>query len=316
MKRGHGLQYLCILALLALGAALPAMAADAISSGADLWHTTSGFSFTSFADNPIPADFFCPGSKPFSGTISMKGEPLATAPAGALGAIDTIVHRLDYAPFDKNGEATTRIQLMALSMSGEKVFDAGCARYKVSASLAGEQPITEMKIARTSPAGGYYVAPLALNVKLVFTPVDGKGAVRELTNKVSLGPGSNSQWAYAKGAAAKIAVQRKGEIKVDTDGDRTPDTMLPAPDDFIAGLDPAATTASELCKDTSCHCAAWSHDPYVPNWYCVHLHCVEVWVDCSKPVPAKRYGPIPVEPKPVDEVPVGTVGDAQGTGSN
>jgi hypothetical protein len=270
-------------------------ATDGITSGADLWHTVSGLTFTSFSENPIPADFFCPGSKPFSGAISMKGEPLSTAPAGALGNVDTIVRRLAFAPFDRNGEATTPIQLLALSLSGEKVFDAGCARYHVTASLAGEQPKTEMKIVRTSPEGGFYVAPLELNVKLIFTPVDGKGAVRELTNQVSLGPGTSSVWSYSKGQA-QVAVKRSGEIKVDTDGDRVPDAMVPAPDDFVAGFDPAAIKADALCKGESCHCAKWSRDPYVPNWYCLHLHCVEVWYDCKHPIPEKRDGPIPVEP--------------------
>lgn len=282
------------LAVLALGAALPALAVDAIPAGADLWHTTSGISFTSFSDNPIPADFFCPGSKPFQGTFAMRGEPLATRPAGTLGQVDTIVRRLDAASFDRNGEASTRIQVMALSLAGVDTFDAGCARYRVTASLAGDQPTTEMKIVRTTPAGGYYVAPLELNVKLVFTPVSGGGAVRELTHKISLGPGNRSFWSYAKGAAQRV-VRRSGDIAVDTDGDRRPDTAVPAPGNFVSGFDPAAVAADTLCKDTSCHCAPLIKDPYVTNYYCalIHMHCVDVWVDCSRPVPKIRYGPIP-----------------------
>jgi hypothetical protein len=286
------------LALLVL-AALPAFAAEPVQSGADLWHTTTGFTFTSFSEDPIPAGFFCEGSKPFKGTVNMKGVPLATSPAGALADIDTIVRRLDTVSFNAKGEATTRIQLMALSLASVKPIETECGSYDVTASLAGEQPTTEMKIVRTSDNGGYYVAPLDLKVRLVFTPVSGKGERRELTSPISLGPGTTSVWAYARGAAAKVAatVRLGGTVRVDTDGDREPDTVLPAPSNFVAGVDPAAVTSdTALCQDQSCHCCRSCTDPYVPNWYCQHLHCVVVWVDCSKPVPKTRPGPIPAEP--------------------
>jgi len=292
-------------ALLVLVAAVPAFAAEVVQNGADLWHTTTGFTFTSFVENPIPAGFFCQGSKPFRGTINLKGVPLVTVPASGLGETDTIVRRLDNATFNSKGESTTRIQLMALSLASVKPVDTGCGLYDVTASLAGEQPVTEMKIVRTSDFGGYYVAPLDLKVKLIFTPVSGVGERRELTNRVSLGPGSQSFWAYAKGTA-KVAVKRTGNVLVDTNGDHIADTLVPAPSNFAAGVDPAAVASdAALCKDTSCHCARWSHDPYVPNWYCDHLHCVEVWVDCDKPVDKVRYGPIPVDPTQTDPVPIG-----------
>ena len=57
-----------------------------------------------------PAGFFCPDSKPFTGKVSLQGEPLATEPAGSLGKIDTIVRRLDDTTFDAKGEGRTRIQ--------------------------------------------------------------------------------------------------------------------------------------------------------------------------------------------------------------
>jgi len=307
-KRSWGRRLALSCALLVLVAAVPAFAAEVVQNGADLWHTTSGFTFTSFAENPIPADFFCQGSKPFKGTINMKGVPLATIPVGGLGETDTIVRRLDDATFNPQGETTTRIQLMALSLASVKPVDTGCGLYDVIASLAGGQPVTEMKIVRTSSYGGYYVAPLDLKVRLVFTPVSGKGDRREVANRVSLGPGSQSFWAYPTGIA-KVAVKHTGTVKVDTNGDGVPDTLVPAPSNFLAGVDPhAVATATALCKDTSCHCAKWSKDPYTPNWYCDHLHCVEVYVDCDKPVDKVRYGPIPVDPStPADPTPIGTV---------
>ena len=292
-------------ALLALLAAAPAFASEPAQSGADLWHTTTGFTFTSFSENPIPAGFFCEKSKAFSGHINMKGVPLATSPATALADIDTIVRRLDTATFNEKGEGKTRIQLLALSLASVKPIETECGSYDVTASLAGEQPITEMKIMRTSDSGGYYVAPLDLNVKLVFTPVSGVGERRELKNQISLGPGTTSVWAYSKGGAAKLAVQHRGNVWVDTDGDRTPDTLLPAPSNFVAGVDPAAVASQvALCPGQSCHCCRRCTDPYTPNWYCVHLHCVAVWVDCTKPVPDYREGPIPAE----DQFPSTTLG--------
>ncbi|HEX6898274.1 MAG TPA: hypothetical protein VF789_01110 [Thermoanaerobaculia bacterium] len=300
-------------AMLAL-LAVPAGAAEGIESGADLWHSVTGYTFSSFTEDPIPAGFFCPSSKPFSGIIQLEGSPLATAPAGALGDIDTIVRRLDKGVFNEKGEATTRIQLMALSLASVKPIETECGQYDVTASLGGEQPVTEMKIVRTSDDGGFYVAPLELNVKVVFTPVSGKGERRELTHRVSLGPGHQSYWAYNRGSAAKVAeaARRTGTIKVDTDGDLAPDTLVPALGNFVAGFDPAAiaSPSPELCKAESCHCARWmtaeDGDPYVPNWYCVHLHCVTVWIRCDKPIEKIRYGPIPVDPTGVDEAePIG-----------
>ncbi|HSS52549.1 MAG TPA: hypothetical protein VLX28_26705 [Thermoanaerobaculia bacterium] len=288
---GSRLALSCV--LLVLVAAVPALAVEAVQNGADLWHTTTGFTFTSFADNPIPAGFFCEGSKPFHSTINLKGVPLATTPAGALGEVDTIIRRLDNASFNAAGEAKTRIRLLALSLASVKPVDTGCGLYDVTASLAGEQPVSEMKILRTSDFGGSYVAPLDLKVKLVFTPVSGQGERREVTNRITLGPGSRSVWAYAKGAA-RAAVKRTGNVLVDTDGDRVPDTMMPASSNFVAGVAPAAAAGdADLCADQSCHCAVKSTDPTEPNSYCDHLHCVDVKVDCSKPLDPIRPGSPP-----------------------
>ncbi|HEV7505960.1 MAG TPA: hypothetical protein VGS07_13720 [Thermoanaerobaculia bacterium] len=293
LKRSLGGRLALSCALLALVAAVPAFAVEAVQNGADLWHTATGFTFTSFADNPIPAGFFCEGSKAFRSTINLRGVPLATTPAGALGEIDTIIRRLDNASFNNAGEAKTRIQLLALSLGSVKPVDTGCGLYDVTASLAGEQPVTEMKILRTSDFGGSYIAPLDLKVKLVFTPVSGKGERREVTNRITLGPGSRSVWAYAKGAA-KAAVKHTGNVLVDTDGDHVPDTMMPASSNFVAGVSPAAADGDvSLCADQSCHCSTKSIDPKVPNSYCEHLHCIDVLVDCSQPIAPVRPGPPP-----------------------
>jgi hypothetical protein len=279
--------------ILALISGSPAFAGDnVIHKGVDLWMTVAGFAQTSFADEPIPAGFFCAGSQPFTGKVKFKGAPLAVEPAGSLGSIDTVVLRLDDAAFNAKGEATTRIQLMALSLVSTQPIETSCGKYDVAVNLAGEQPTTLMHIFQSEAFGGTYTAPLALNVKAVFTPVGGdvRGR-REVTRRIDLGPGSNSVWAY-------INLPRyKQGVRVDTNGDGRPDTVLPASSNFLAGVSPAvlksppplprlaaATTGVSCpagqCPYQSCHCAPADSNP-PPQWNqsstgCAsdHLHCI------------------------------------------
>jgi hypothetical protein len=284
--------------LFVLAAGSPVFAGDGvIHKGADVWMTVAGFAKTSFAQEPIPAGFFCEGSKPFTGTVEFKGAPLAAEPAGSLGSVDTVVRRLDDAIFDGKGEAKTRIQLMALSLVSTKPVETSCGAYDVAVTLAGEQPTTTMKIVRTEALGGTYSAPLALNVKVAFTPVSGKGARRELTRRVDLGPANNSVWTYVS------APRYEGDVRIDTNGDGRPDAALPAASNFLAGVSPAVIkdpaaqirpaassgTVSPIpicpagqCAYQSCHCTGWDDNPTYdePAGHCEssHLHCVWVCV--------------------------------------
>jgi hypothetical protein len=267
----------------------PLFAGETIHNGVDLWMTVAGFAQTSFASDPLPAGFFCEGSQPFTGTVKFKGAPLAVEPAGSLGAIDTIVRRLDDAKFDAKGEATTRIQLMALSLVSTQPIETSCGKYDIAVSLTGKQPVTMMRIFQSDTFGGTYSAPLELNVKAVFTPVNGdKKARREVTRRIDLGPGTHSVWAY-------INLPRyKQGVRVDTKGDGRPDTVLPASSNFLAGVSPAvlkeapplpslaASAPSPCpvgqCPYYSCHCAALDTNP---AWNqsatgCAddHLHCI------------------------------------------
>jgi hypothetical protein len=279
-------------------------AAEPIHKGVDLWMTVAGFARTSFADEPIPAGFFCSDSRPFAGTIAFKGVPLAATPGKGLGGIDTVVRRLDDAVFDDKGEAKTRIQLMALSLASTDPIETGCGKYDVAVSLApGEQPVTTMNIFRTEARGGTYSAPLALNVKVVFIPVAGdKTARRELTRRIDLGPANHSVWAY-------VTTPRYGEgALIDTRGTGRPETALPKPSNFQAGVQPAIlkgdpskprqvqlspdmtayncaflidqpgdfSCPAGQCAYQSCHCSQTSTNPYEPAGSCAndHLHCI------------------------------------------
>src|SRR3954464_14821889 len=133
IRKERGMKYLIrsvslVAIVVALISGAPAFGAGTIHNGVDLWMTVAGFAQTSFANEPLPAGFFCDSSQPFTGKVTFKGAPLAVAPSDSLGSIDTVVSRLDDAAFNAKGEATTRIQLMALSLVSSKPIETSCGK--------------------------------------------------------------------------------------------------------------------------------------------------------------------------------------------
>lgn len=260
MNRRRLSSHIAILAGLALLLAVPALAGDAvITNGIDLWRTpATGGTFVDFAREPLPAGFFCAGSSPFTGRVVFGGVPVKTKPASALGEADTIIQRLDDAAFTKSlpaihpfalrgtdgtvrrvgasffrGQevATTRIQVKAISFAGVQPVATGCGSFEVKASLFGEQPITEMIIVRDREDGGRFFAPLALNVRLAFSPVAG-GAPVEVVRSIEFPAKALSVWTDVPGRRAAFA----GFVGVDSDADGAVDMMLPGTSNFAAGF--------------------------------------------------------------------------------
>jgi hypothetical protein len=240
-------------------AAVPALAVDrVISNGIDLWYTPGGgFTFADFSRDPIPAGFFCSKSELFTGRISFKGVPVATGDPGILGRTDTIVHRLDDAVFNKKGVAVTRIQVRAMAFESEAPFKTACGLFNVKVTLDGEQPITRMRIIRDNEKGGRFLAPIAVDVKISFTPVNGVAKENlEVRRSLRFPPQPKARWtsAFEKGKP-----QHQGFVLVDTDGDRLPDTYLPGTSNFAAGVERPRGKAFQqdafLCHEDDCqHC--------------------------------------------------------------
>ena len=231
MKR----QYLmmAVLAAALLLPAIPASADNVIYNGSDFWWTQGdGSTFSDFSLEPIPAGFFCGKSAPFTGRIAYQGVPLNTV-GGKLGKVDTIVQRMDDATFNKNGVATTRIQMRALHLESIAPLKTACGKFNVVVSLEGEQPVTRMRILRQSAEGGRFIAPIAVNVKMSFVPVSGK--VREpleITRSIRFQP-VQIPWTIRSNDAK--AFSRSGVFLVDTDIDGRPDTFVPGTSNFAAG---------------------------------------------------------------------------------
>jgi hypothetical protein len=107
-----------------------------------------------------------------------------------------------------------------------------------------------------------------------------------VTRRIDLGPANHSVWAYVQ------APQYPVGVKIDTDGDGRPDTVLPASSNFVAGVSPAVlkgdaparphlASATPVpvcpvgqCPYQSCHCDPNSTDPYQSSTGCDHLHCI------------------------------------------
>lgn len=235
-------------------AAVPAAALErVIPNGIDLWLTTSdGSTHVDFKNNPIPAGFFCANSDPFTGRIGFKGVPVATNTPGGLGQTDTIVQRLDDAAFNKRGVAVTRIQMRALNMVSIAPVKTSCGLFLAKVSLAGEQPITRMRIIRENEQGGRFEAPIWVNAKITFVPVTGRATEElELYKEIRFPPLANQRWASTPGPAA---IQKAGFVTVDTDGDGVTDTFLPGTtQSFSVGRGAKASKAAFLMADCDCH---------------------------------------------------------------
>ncbi|MFY9825446.1 MAG: hypothetical protein WAM82_28985 [Thermoanaerobaculia bacterium] len=252
--------HVAILTLLALLLAVPALARDAvITNGIDLWRTpAAGGTYADFARDPLPAGFLCTGSAPFTGKIVFRGVPIKTKPANALRDADTIIQRLDDAiftkslvainPFPMRGNdgnvrqvgasffqgqevATTRVQAKAISFVGVQPVKTSCGSFQVKASLAGEQPVTEMVIVRDRESGGSFYAPLSLNIKLTFIPMAG-GSPVEVMKSIQFPAKPLSVWTENTRKRAALG----GFVNVDSDGDGVADLMLPGTSNFAAGF--------------------------------------------------------------------------------
>jgi len=138
---------------------------------------------------------------------------------------------VDASFFSGREVATTRVQVKVISFVGIRPVETVCGAYLVKASLAGEQPVTEMIIVRDNENGGSFYAPLSLNIRLTFTPVNG-GAPLELVRPLRFPAKPLSAWTEEP---AKRNIY-SSFVGVDTDADGVVDLMLPGTSNFSAGF--------------------------------------------------------------------------------
>jgi hypothetical protein len=231
-----------------------------IHRGIDVFSTAgNGRTFYDFSSNPIPAGFFCNGSKAFTRRVAFKGLPLTTEPPGQLRSADTVVERLDDVVFNDKGVGMTRIKFRALSLVSIAPVKTACGAFHVYVSLARKQRETTMTIFRTQESGGEFVGPLAVDVRMTFIPVkpERKGTRKlEITDRVTF-PAIPLPWSLMAGATA----QKTRPVTVDTDGDLIPDAPLPGTSNFLASQSSCSCCPYELCHAAEGHQHCFNTQP-------------------------------------------------------
>jgi hypothetical protein len=267
---------LSLLALFVLAA--PAAAQPPILPGVDLFSTGTGQNPTvvSFANNPIPADFFCPGSAPFTGAIALQGVPLSTSPAGVTGGADTIVERLTQGNF-VNGVATIPVIVRALQLTSVSTLQVTCANgtttnWRVDSCLCGQQPRTNIEVKVDDPVCGcgHFSGKLSLNVCLRFTEIhtgETRGPIRQpITLAIN-----NMPWCPKAGTGETTVNER---FKVDSNCDGQTDIDLPGTTNFHPGWTCALQAQAAVAGNCWSIYASLTHCHENPNPDDVHDHCI------------------------------------------
>jgi len=157
-----------------------ALAAPVILVGHDLW-VTMPESRTDFAGNPIPADFFEPGSDPFDGIIALQGQPLP-----GLGGADTIVERFNDGNVPNVGNtAVIDIEIVELSLRSIQPIQVDAdfvpTFWDVFVDLSPNAPSPgTLSATKTHENGGNLQSTLQLVPRFTFTKVGDAGEVRVL----------------------------------------------------------------------------------------------------------------------------------------
>ncbi|MCP4659468.1 MAG: hypothetical protein GY856_29015 [bacterium] len=220
------------IALLTILLATPTLA-QVVNPGIDVFKTpASAGSNVDFAGDPIPIDFFCPGSPEFTGTVFLKGVPLVTEPVRVAGTTDTIVERLAAIPADGS---TTPIVVRALNLKHTQELtidcdDTGSTQFGVWVHADTAAPSQDDSVMQIYPASftSYLVVPAIVK----FYRIDDETIFSEVSHEVHLA--GSGPWSDNPGSNA---IKISNGFLVDADGDGAAETEVPGTSNFHAGWD-------------------------------------------------------------------------------
>jgi hypothetical protein len=158
---------------------------DTVTAGHDLLETDSSDTYMDFSANPLPADFFGPGSDPFDGTVYLEGEPFDSFGGfNGLSPTDTIVERKTDAGTESFPD-TIDIEIVALELKSVApitvTYNGGQnpGDWDVTASVPEgdlNQETGSMTIRHEDADGGTFdIDALPVRPLLTFTPLAGPG---------------------------------------------------------------------------------------------------------------------------------------------
>jgi hypothetical protein len=137
----------------------------------------------------IPADFFEPGSEPFSGAVCLIGTPLGPTPWGEFGDADTLIQRTQD-PFDRcdvpsPAQVTVDIEIIALSMVSTQpitvMVSGNPTQWDATVDLSVvPAPPGTLTATKTHCNGGTYTSILNVQPRFTFTKVGDPSMVRVL----------------------------------------------------------------------------------------------------------------------------------------
>jgi len=217
-----------------------------VQSGVDLWHTPAGSSYQDFTGTPIPADFFDPGSDPFTGIVDFEGVSLSASPS--LGATDTIVERLASAPMPDCPDSSAIVPIMIRALSLQSVAPMTVTYFggvnpelwDVRVFLAGgPQQLGDMTIQQLCSGGGIYNATLPVHWKAELTRQSDLEVRVFDTFAEGLAPTvftASGKWVYLPDLGFG-ATQAAPGTQVDTDGDGLFDTIIVGSSNFFPGFE-------------------------------------------------------------------------------
>jgi len=171
---------ICIVAVLALLIVPLAVWSQNVLMGYD-GYDRLGCSFWDFAADPIPADFFGPGSDPFVGQIQFQGVqllPTTECPSG-LDNIDTIIQRMSDALLPTLGSSDViPVEIVELNLTSCQpitvTYNGGMfpEDYAVDVTLSATatSPGT-MNITKTHANGGTYSLDIVIKPRFTFTRI-------------------------------------------------------------------------------------------------------------------------------------------------
>ena len=174
-----------------------------IKAGDDYYETQNPGTSQNFAGDPIPANFFDPGSQPFTGTVQLDGNPIG--PPGTMGTTDTIVRRLNRVDLLPPLPVTQMvpIELVALNLVSVApitvTYTGGVPppeTWNVSAVLnPGQTSQGQLSITQDNAAGGTFDTALTVHPRFIFTRVSDL-ATRTLDQSPFSYLESNSPWRF------------------------------------------------------------------------------------------------------------------------